>query len=72
MTDNLPTVLDSISTFLEQDIVSKNIPDRNTIAGVDGRWVKTKKSWRSELTGNLLKHFNQINKETLRKAGYLN
>lgn len=71
MVTNMPAILDSISTFLEREIINKSITDRNTIAGVDGRWVKTKKSWKTDLTGHLLKRFNQINKETLKKAGYL-
>lgn len=71
MRDNLPAVLNTISEFLKRDILTSTVPDRNAIARVDGQWVKAKKSWRSELTGDQLKRFNQINKSTLRKAGYL-
>ena len=70
MKDNLPAVLNEISDFLKRDIISQSIPDRNTIAGVDGRWVKKKKGWRAELSGDLLRNFNQVNKHTLIKAGY--
>jgi hypothetical protein len=71
MINNLPGVLNSISEFLKRDILKKSIPNRNTIAGVDGRWVTSKSNWRSELTGVLLKRFNQINKDMLRRSGYL-
>lgn len=71
MTNNTPAIMNRISSFLNHGIISESIPDRNTIAEADGRWVKTKTSWRSDLSGDLLKHFNQINKDTLRKAGYL-
>ena len=71
MTNNLQLILNSISDFLKCDIINENIPDRNSIAGVDGRWVKTKTNWRSEFSDDLLKRFNQTNKDILLKAGYL-
>jgi len=71
MATNLPVTLDNISAFIKRDIIRKNIPDRNTIAQSDGRWVKPKKNWRSELSGDLLKHFNEENKDILLRAGYL-
>ena len=71
MITNLPGVLSSISEFLKCDILKESIPDRNTIAIVDGQWVRSKTNWRSELSGILLTRFNQINKDTLKKAGYL-
>jgi hypothetical protein len=71
MTNNLAATLNSISDFLKCDIINDNIPDRSTIAGIDGRYVKNKKDWRTVLSGDLLKRFNQINEDVLRKAGYL-
>ena len=71
MTNNLSATLNSLSDFLKRDIINENIPDRNTLAGIDGRFVKTRKSWRSELSGDLLQRFNQINGDVLKKAGYL-
>lgn len=71
MTNNLPDIMNSISDFLKRGLITESIPDRNTIAGEDGRWVKTKTDWRSELSGDLLERFNQANKEILVKAGYL-
>jgi len=70
MVENLPDVLSNISQFLERDIINYSIPHRNTISGVDGKWVKKKSSWRSELSGDLLKQFNQTNRDTLTKFGY--
>ncbi|MFC1772584.1 sulfotransferase domain-containing protein [Pseudomonadota bacterium] len=69
--NNLPETLDRISKFLKRSIISGSVPDRNTIASIDGQWVRTKNNWRSELSGDLLKRFNQINKDILEKAGYL-
>lgn len=69
--DDLPMALHAIGEFLDMEIRTTNIPDRNTIASSDGRWVKKKTNWRAQLTGSNLKLFIDINKDILRKAGYL-
>jgi len=71
MKENLPLILNAISDFLQRDILSTSVPDRNTIAGVDGRWVKKKNDWVSEFPENLLNNFNQKNRDILLKAGYI-
>lgn len=71
LVNNLPKALRSISDFLKKEIIKENIPARNTIAKSDGRWVKTKTSWKSELSGAHLKRFMQINKDILKKSGYI-
>lgn len=71
MRTNLPQVLNKIGHFLGRDIVTSNIPDRSTIAQVDGRIVRNKSDWTSQLDGELLERFNQINMDTLQKFGYL-
>lgn len=67
---NLPLVLDKISVFLKRDILSRQVPERGTIAAVDGRWVRNKSDWRSEFGEDLLRRFNEINDEMLKKMGY--
>jgi hypothetical protein len=67
---NLPLVLDKISHFLQRDILSRRVPDRNAIASVDGRWVRSKTDWQAEISGELLERFNEINGEMLKKMGY--
>ena len=69
--DNLPNVLRDISTFLNKKIINENIPDRNKIAESDGKWVREKTNWTSELTGANLRRFININKTVLKKAGYI-
>ncbi len=71
MTKNLPETIKDISIFLEREIISETIPDRNAIAKEDGQWVKPQTNWRKQLDGELLIRFNQINKYFLEKAGYL-
>jgi len=70
MTNNLPAILNNISDFLKRGIVNESIPDRSTIAESGGQWVRTKTNWKAELSGDLLKRFNQKNKSILKKAGY--
>ena len=60
-----------ISIFLNKEIVNNNIPDRNKIAGIDGKWVCAKSNWRTDLFGRDLKLFNDINKEVLKAYGYI-
>ena len=45
--------------------------DRMVYQRSDGKWVKTKTSWKSELSGANLKRFIQINKGVLKKSGYI-
>ena len=67
---DLPTTLDRLGTFLKRDIKQQEIPPRNSIAGVDGRWVRKKSDWRSEFPGQLLEFFNKENSEILKRLGY--
>lgn len=71
MRANLRSALKSISEFLKRDILRESIIDRDTVASDDGRWVRRESDWRLDLSGELLERFNQINKDMLRKAGYL-
>lgn len=71
MRANLRGVLKSISDFLRRDVLRESIIDRDTVASEDGRWVRRESDWRLDLSGELLERFNQINKDILRKAGYL-
>jgi hypothetical protein len=67
---DLPLVLDRISRFLKRDILSYQIPDRDTIAGVDGRWVRRETDWKAEISGEIMGRFNDINGEMLKQMGY--
>ena len=71
MNSDLSTTLNSISNFLGREIINKSLPDKNTIANVDGRWVRSESNWRSKLSGSLLEDFHRIHGEVLRKAGYI-
>lgn len=70
MKADLPLVLNRISGFIQRDIVSTRIPDRNAIAGQDGQYVRRESDWRTELSGANLERFMQINGETLARFGY--
>ena len=71
MKNDLPTTLNSISNFLKKEIINEQLPDRNTIARIDGRWVRPELDWRTELSGSALDNFYQIHEEILRYARYI-
>jgi len=38
----MPKLLRELSDFIKVEPISDRIPDRNTIASVDGKWVRKK------------------------------
>lgn len=71
MVSDLPVVLIKISTFLDRQTLASQIPDRNTVADIDGQWVRTKSDWRSQITDVQLAQCNEVNQAMLQKLGYL-
>ena len=69
--NNFDGVLFQLSTFLNQDIISNELPSRDAIAGNDGKWVRKKTDWRSVLSEADLKIFNEINQTSLEQFGYI-
>lgn len=67
---NLPRILEEISAFLECDILANRIANRDTVAGVDGRWVRSKSDWKLKISDVLLERFNEINGEMMQEMGY--
>ena len=70
MTSDLPRALENISAFLKRGILTDRIPDRETVANLEGRWVRTQSDWSSKISDGLLKIFDEINGGMLRKLGY--
>ena len=66
---NLDSVLLKLGVFLNQDVLNHKLPPRETIA--DGRWVRKKTNWESELYEENLDRFNELNKTLLKQFGYL-
>ena len=71
MTDDLPGVLKKISDILGREILKDSIPDRESIAAVDGRYVRPRADRTPELSDDQLDRFIEINGDTLMRAGYL-
>lgn len=69
--DDLPGTLDTLSHFLQRDILSRTIPSRETVANSDGEWVRKPTSWRTILSDQNLATFVEINRCMLEKTGYL-
>ena len=68
---NLDSVLLKLGVFLNQNVLNHKLPPRETIADDDGRWVRKKTNWKSELSGENLDRFNELNKPLLKQFGYL-
>ena len=64
------SVLSSISTFLDKEIINKKLPSRDTIAFFDGRWVRSKTDWREDMSGKELELFNEVNYSAMKEYGY--
>lgn len=71
MVNDLPRVLTEVSTFLDRKVLSLQIPDRNTVAGIDGQWVRTKSDWREVMPDAQKVQCDEINQVVLQKLGYL-
>jgi len=70
MVDDPESVLKQLSGFLNRPIISKQLPERDQISDVDGKWVRKKSDWRNDLKGEDLAFFYSINQPILEKLGY--
>lgn len=70
MVSDLRGTLDRISRYLNMAILRNRVPGRETIAGIDGRWVKTGSDWRSEIPEEYLERFTELNGDMLERLGY--
>ena len=70
ITNNLDIVVEEISRFLDVKIICMTIPERESVAKVDGRWVRKKSDWREFMTGKDLELFCQANGQMMGAMGY--
>lgn len=70
MLKDLPAVLQKLSRFLIAEIISETVPDRNQLAGIEGRVIRKKTDWKPEFSDDDLRTFNQRNRETMKQMGY--
>lgn len=68
--DHLDMHLNPISKFLGCEVISNKVPNRETIANVDGQWVRKKSGWRGQISPVLLERFNKLSKDVLKQTGY--
>jgi hypothetical protein len=68
---NLEQTLKLLSDFLQHQILSHDLPARESIANQDGRWVRSGvEQADTRLSGDLLELFNNLHAEGLKRAGY--
>lgn len=63
--------LEALSRFLGLPILSERLPERDAIALVDGKWVRSESRRQAPLQGSHLTRFNELNKDVLEEYGYL-
>lgn len=71
MVANLPSVLERLSQFLGVNIRSDKIPNRDSIASMDGRWVRMKGDWRTVMNDAQLTLFEHVNGVMMRQLRYI-
>lgn len=70
MTTNLGDVLSELSRFLDKGIIKNHIPGRESMAAVDGRYIRRKSDWREIFTDVDVEVFNNVHGEMMRRMGY--
>lgn len=70
LTGDLTGVLARLGAFLDRTPIAHQIPQRETIAGVDGRWVTQRHDWRKSYTADQLRLFDAVNGAMMRHLGY--
>ncbi len=69
--EDLEPVLEQLSTFLNVPIKSRSIPVRNEIARRDGKWVREKTDWRTQMSPDEIALFEKNCGDVLKNYGYL-
>ena len=70
LTSDFESVLNSISNFLNVDLISKKFPSRDQVAFIDGKWVRPKTNWRDEINNDELDLLKKINHPISNELGY--
>ena len=70
LTSDFESVLNSLSNFLNVDLISKKFPSRDQVSFIDGRWVRQKTNWRDEISNDELDLFKKISHPISNELGY--
>jgi hypothetical protein len=70
LTGNLPKSLQTLSAALNVEPMSTELPPREELAGVEGRWVRPPSDWREHLKGDDLRLFDEVNGSAMRLYRY--
>lgn len=62
--------LDRLQREIGMAVLRRDLPSRDTIAGVDGRWVRRQSDWRDVLTEDHLALFFRVNGAAMAEYGY--
>jgi hypothetical protein len=70
MVADLPATLAKLGGFLQREVTRSTLPERETIAKADGRWVRTKDRSDPAFSDKLLAKFDELNGEISKLLGY--
>lgn len=68
--NDLPATLKKVSGFLGVGIANWEMPDRDSIASVGGKWVRKKSDWREAMNDEQLDVFHRLNGQMMKRLGY--
>lgn len=63
--------IESLAGFLGRPIVSREIPSRETLSRLDGKWITSGSDWRETLTPELAARFLELNRRQMAALGYI-
>ncbi len=71
MVSDLTGVLEKLGDFLKQKIINTEMPKREKIADIDGRWVNKSSHWQSAIDARTLELFHSLNGKSIKEMGYV-
>ena len=68
--DPLPAV-EALARFLDRPVISRTVPSRESLLGLDDKWITRGTDWREFMTVALEERFVELNGPQLQAHGYL-
>lgn len=70
MVTSLPRTLEALGEFIGKPVLSETLPSRQSLASVDGKWIRSGSQWSETLKAQDLKLFDQVNGKMMEHLGY--
>ena len=70
ITSNFEKILEQLSQFLHRDIIAKELPNRDRLAKIDGRWINLETDWRDSISERDMLLFQEVNSDMMAMLDY--